>query len=205
MNTTEMCITAKSSPPYGGEWILNRSDVGIVGQGYIFEVLVKNCMEWRLANGLPVGIGFEYEVERTCCEQYPDECQPKDVSKRPRTLTYHDVLTGTATMFSFMAAGRPLENAATAEARASICAVCPNNVQFSTPCGGICGTLKKMVQSIVGSAGTSKDHQLKSCYICGCYIQSAVWLPLELQLKPLSDEQRSSLASVRGCWKRSTL
>jgi len=200
--TMEQAITAPSSPPYGGQWVLNRSDVGIVGKGYIFEVLVEDCKKWRLANGLPVGIGFQYEVERVCCEQYPAECQPKDIAKLPRKLTFSDVLTGTSTMFSFVAAGRRLESVEVAENRAATCAQCSFNVPFSTPCSGICNSLKELVAAIVGSATTSKDAELNSCYFCGCFLKSAVWLPLEMQLKPLSEEQRRNLASVKNCWKK---
>jgi hypothetical protein len=62
----EMCIKERSSPPYGGEWIINRPDIGIVGKGYIFDVLVDNCRQWRVANGVPVGLGFTQEVEKAC-------------------------------------------------------------------------------------------------------------------------------------------
>lgn len=202
MTDMELCIQERSSPPYGGEWILNRPDIGIVGKGYIFDVLVDNCRQWRIANGVPVGLGFRQEVEKACCEAKPDHCVPCDPVLHPRRLTFSDVMTGTQTMLSFMLAGSPLVTAAEAEKRAAICAKCQFNVQFSTPCGGVCDSLKKMVRAIVGPATTSHDAELKSCYFCGCYLQSAVWLPTDLQLKPLTDAQRSKLASVKLCWKK---
>lgn len=202
MSDMDLCIEAKSQPPYGGMWELNRPDKGIVGSGYIFEVLVEHCRQWRLANGLPVGIGFEREVEAVCCEQRPDHCRPCNPALHPRSLSFNDLMTGTSSMFSFMAAGRPLVTGQEAERRAAICATCRFNVPFKTPCGGICASLKRMVETIVGAARTSRDADLHSCYVCGCFLQSAVWLPLDLQIKPLSEAQKKTLESIPHCWKK---
>lgn len=202
MSDMELCIRAKSEPPYGGEWILNRHDIGIVGKGYIFDVLVDNCRQWRIANGIPVGLGFVQEVEKACCQAKPDHCVPCDPVLHPRRLTFGDVMTGTQSMLRFIVAGRPLVTGDEAERRAAICAKCPFNVPFSTPCGGICDSLKKMVQAVVGAVTTSQDHALKSCYFCGCFLQSAVWLPVDIQLKPLTQAQKDKLNSVPNCWKK---
>ena len=198
----ELCLTAKSQPPYGGMWDLNRPDVGVVGKGYIFDVLLDNCRAWRIANGIPVGIGFPREVEKACCESKPDHCQPCNSANQPRKLKFSDIMTGTSSMLSFMAAGSPLVPALEAERRAGICAKCPYNVEFSTPCSGICSSLKKMVQAIVGGARTSHDDNLRSCWFCGCFLQSSVWVPLDLQLKPLNAEQINNLQNVPNCWKK---
>jgi len=202
MTPTGFCLQRKSQPPYGGLWNLNRPEVGIVGTGYIFEILVNNCKKWRRANGWPVGLGFEAEVETACCEDKPDHCLPCDPKLHPRQLTFGDVLTGTSTMLSLMRAGRPLETQEEAERRATICAKCAFNVPFKTPCSGICESLKRLVASIVGHAKTSKDDQLKSCFFCGCFLKSAVWVPLKLQVDVLSEKQRKSLDSVPHCWKK---
>lgn len=202
MSDMQMCLAAKSSPPYGGLWEINRPDIGIVGSGYIFDVLVDNCRKWRLANGLPVGIGFEREVEAACCQAKPDHCRPCDPKLHPRSITFNDLMTGTTSMFSFIVKGRPLVTAAEAERRANICATCPFNVPFKTPCSGICASLKAMVASIVGAASTSRDADLQSCYICGCFLKSAVWLPLDMQIKPLSAQQKTALETVPHCWKK---
>lgn len=202
MSDMEMCISRKSEPPYGGQWELNRPDLGLVGKGYIFDVLVDRCRKWRVANGVPIGLGFAAEVERECCRQKPDHCQPCNVKLHPRRLTFQDLLTGTSSMLSFMAAGSPLVSAAEAERRAGICAKCPFNVEYSTPCGGICSSLKNLVKSIIGNAATSRDADLRSCYICGCFLRSSVWVPVDLQLKPLSEKQRQTLAAVPHCWKK---
>lgn len=202
MSQMEMCIKERSSPPYGGTWELNRPDIGIVGKGYIFDVLVDECRKWRIANAIPVGLGFRQEVEKACCEQRPDHCVPCDPVLHPRKLTFSDLLTGTSTMLRDIVAGRPLVTAAEAEKRAGICSKCPFNVPFSTPCGGICESLKSMVRAITGSLSTSQDGALQSCYFCGCFLKTAVWLPLDLQLKPLSEAQRAKLAGVPNCWKK---
>ena len=200
--TIELCLRERSAPPYGGLWELHRPDIGIVGTGYIFDVLVDNCRTWRVANAIPVGLGFEYEVQKACCEAKPDHCRPCDPVLHPRTLTFSDVFAGTQTMFRHILAGSPLVPEVEAERRAEICSRCPFNVSFSTPCNGICESLKKMVKAITGSATTSRNASLRSCFFCGCFLQSAVWLPLAIQLKPLSQEQKDKLKSVGECWKK---
>ena len=183
-------------------WKINRPDLGVVGQGYIFKVLMVNCRKWRLANGYPAGLGFEQEVEAACCLERPDHCIPCNSALRPRDMSFADLTTGTASMFSFMVAGRPLVSSEEAERRGAICAKCSFNVAFRTPCGGICESLKKMVRAIVGAASTKHDGSLRSCHVCGCFLQSAVWLPLELQIKPLTAKQKQTLESIPNCWKK---
>jgi len=200
-----MCLAFRSQPPYGGLWKLNRPDLGIVGEGYVFDILVENCKKWRQSNGLPIGLGFSQEVEAACCADKPDHCKPCSPKLAPRTLGFSDVMTGTASMFSFMVAGKPLVTGAEAERRAAICSKCPFNVAFKTPCAGICESLKRMVRAIVGKATTSQDASLRSCHVCGCFLQSAVWLPLDLQIKPLTEKQKATLVSIPHCWKKMSL
>lgn len=189
--------------PYGGLFIVNRPDLGVVGRGLQFSNLVMSARDWRRANGWPAGVGFEEEVEQAACLTYPAECESGDGTMlRPRNLQLSDIVTGTKTMLRFKLAGSPLVAPEEANLRAAICSNCPYNVKFSKPCTGICAELKNLVSDIINHHGTPSDSNLNSCQICGCFLQAAVWLPNEITIPPLSGDQRLQFNSVPNCWKK---
>jgi len=197
-------IRHRHSIPYGGGYYLNLPDKGMVGGGSSFGMLVANIQKWRTANGWPVGLGLEQELEQEVCKAYPAECDETSEMVPTRHRSLHDIILGTRTLFSHKLAGSPLVSHAEAERRASVCVKCPNNIHYTTPCGGICGELKDVVNALVGGHGTKFDGALKACAICSCELTSAVWMPIDFQVEGLSDLQKSQFAQARqdyGCWK----
>ena len=192
-------------------WSIDRPDLGFVGTGYIFDVLLANCRAWRKANGVPIGLAFEDELENALAEKYLESCPDAFVTDDPRapirikSLGFGDVLHGTQVMASFVASGMKVVEPAEAERRAHICANCRLNVNFSKPCGGICAELKALVGKLVGNRITPYRERLNSCLICKCFLESAVWLPLDIQIKPLSDRQKIQFEHVPHCWKKESL
>lgn len=193
--------------PYGGMYVLNVPEKGIVGHGMNFPALLRSITEWRRANSIPVGLGFEEEVERTVCEKYPAECENPIIIRRVQSrggrLRFSTILRGTQALLSFKLAGSPLVSQEVAESRAAICAPCRYNQEFSQPCGGGCASLKSAVLAIVGGNTTPYDAQLKSCGICGCVAAAHIWLPNEILAKGVTDAMREEFATVENCWKRS--
>lgn len=191
--------------PYGGLFIVDRPDLGVVGRGLLFHNLVASAREWRKANGYPIGVGFEEEVEQAACQQYPAECETSTgFNIRPRNLTLSDVVTGTKVMLRFKMAGSPLVAPEEANRRAAICSNCPLNVKFAKPCAGICAELRDLVAGIINNQGTPSDANLNSCGICHCFLQASVWLPLEIQFPPLTQAEKDKFREAQknlGCWK----
>ncbi len=192
--------------PYGGTYELNRPDLGLVGKGTTWEMVRNRIMDYRKANGIPIGLGFDDELEQAICRQYPAECEFVDGTRpRMRSLGLGDIVTGTRVMLSLKLSGSPLVDRPEAERRAKICQDCVWNQTFSKPCGGICQELLDIVKSIVGSQGTQYDMNLKSCNICACLLQAAIWVPLNIQVPPLSEDQKAQFESVPACWKKQSL
>lgn len=189
-------------------WSINRPDIGMVGQGYIWDVLYDNVVKYRKANGIPIGLDFTQELINALCEKYGSEYCKSDDPRAPipiRQLNMSQVYTGTSVAVRFLAAGTPLVSREEAERRASICATCKFNVFFSKGCGGgICGKLLELVQRIIGAQGTTYEAQLESCLICGCFLKVAVWIPREMQWDALPDFQKIQYETnaPANCWKK---
>lgn len=200
-------IKKKSQPGPNLLWVINRPDGGLVGQGHTFPALLQNVINYRKANGLPIGLNFEDTLEQACCQQYPECCDTVDprAPLKPRQLRHGHVIAGTRVMLSHIANMRELVPADEAERRAAICAKCPFNVRFTRGCMGvICGFLKEAVTRIVGGGATSLDDKLESCFICKCFLRPAVWVPREIQWDPLPDYEKQVFMeqAPAGCWKK---
>lgn len=197
----------KQRIPYNAPFVMDDKAAGLVGTGVNFEALYASVIRFRRSNSIPIGLGLENELEAAICAKYPDECKETDITvpPKPRTVSYRELLTGTKVMVSLLSAGRPLVSAEEANRRANICVTCRHNVQFTRPCGGLCPELQKIVATIVGNQKVAAQDDLKSCHICGCYLQSAVWLPLEIQVPPLPEHVKKQFESIGHCWKKASL
>ena len=183
---------------------INRPDLQMVGEGYIFRVLVQNIAAWRKANGIPVGLGFESEVEQVICRQHPEICFTEDprAPLQPVVLNLQDVVSGTEIMARVILAGhKAFVTQEEAERRASICSTCKFNVQHHKGCGGgICGRLLELVKATV-QGPTSKDDQINACYICHCYLKASVWIDRDIQWGPLHENRKIQFQQAPWCWK----
>lgn len=198
-------LKSPGSIPYGGEYSLNLPALGMVGRGTNFHMLVDDIRTWRKANGLPNGLGLNDEIERQICLKHPAECKETDERiPQNRPIGFGDVIDGTKVMADFKLSGSPLVSQEEANSRAAICVSCYNNRPYSKPCGGICGALKDMVLSLVGANATEYDGRLNSCAVCHCFLAASVWLPIDIQTRNLTDEQRVQFQMAKelvGCWK----
>ena len=191
--------------PNGGGFRIKDRQTGLNAFGLNFNYLVTKFAEQRRINGIPMGLEFEDEVEDWCCQEYPQECEDVDPdSPKRRTLTLSDVIHGTQVMVAFKMSGSKLVDRAEAERRGAICKTCPFNQSFAKPCSGVCAELAAVVTSITGHQGTHYDQFLNACSICGCFLQAAIWLPLETQCVAVTDQMKKQFANVSGCWKQCT-
>lgn len=200
----KLALKAFTTVPYGGGYRITDPLAGVEVFGTTFNQFVKRARDQRRANGFPTGLEFEQEMEQLACKYYPAECDNIDTDRiRPRNLGLHDIMVGTSVMARFVVSGMKVVPQEEAERRASICVSCPHNTRYAKPCNGVCAELLSLVRSIVGQVGTSKDSELHACQICACSLPAAVYVPLDIQLKPLSDNQIKQFKSVPNCWKAS--
>jgi hypothetical protein len=197
-------LIAKNRVPYGGEYVTKDRLTGMEFRGTNFEMVYNRIVAARKANSLPVGLGFEREVESWLCEDHPHECEEYNpaIPRKPRAIGMGEVINGTKVMLHHWMAGRPHVSREEAERRAGICAACRYNVPMKLPCGGICAELLEIVKRVVGGHGTSRDGEIKACFVCGCELRSAVWTELEIQCKGVDENMKKQFASVPRCWKQ---
>lgn len=195
-------LKSRSTIPYGGMYYWKDPLTGAEVRGTNWNMLIGRIYAERRANGVPVGLGFEDEVEKDLCRDYPAECEIPDPNfPTNRRLTLSDVIRGSQVMMSFLAHGSPLVDRAEAERRARICLKCPFNTYFSKPCTGICQELANVVASIINHQGTQYDTDLKACNVCGCFLQAAIWMPLDIQCKGVTEEMACKFKTINNCWK----
>lgn len=199
-------LIAHNRIPYNGYWIYVQPETGAEIKGNTWTILLNKIRDYRKANGIPIGLGFEDEVERYVCEHQAAECEEVIEGKaRKRSLTLTDVVNGTRAMLAHWFNNRKLVDRVEAERRANICVGCPLNVKFAKPCGGICMELQEVVGAITNAQGTGYDYRLNQCDLCGCFLQSAIWVPLDTQVNVLSTEQQAAFEDIPHCWKKKSL
>lgn len=198
-------MAKKQRVPYGGLWTPKDPLTGQVLTGTTFTQVLAKAVAARKANGLPIGLGFEAEVEQWCCAAQPSECVDVDpLRPRRKRLTLDDVVRAAKVMFSFKSRGGRLVSPAEAERRAQVCLRCPMNSGYIRPCS-VCHELGDLVRSITGGGQTTVDAKLHVCHVCGCALQAAVWMELEDQCKGVTAEQAKEFAYMAGvadCWKQ---
>ena len=191
--------------PYNAPYEINLPALGMVGTGTNFEMLSTNVRKYRLANGIPTGLGFEEELENEICKLWPNECEITDtILPLRRRLTLDDVVAGTKVLAAFKLAGSPLVPKEEAERRAAICSNCKLCVPFPRLCSGMCGSLKEVVDQVVGGYHINFDDDHRACSVCHCFAASHVRLPYSILEKGLNDEQKAQFLEAKrlfGCWK----
>jgi hypothetical protein len=202
-NPMKMRILAKDLV---GHFSLNLPAQGIVGTGTTFEMLYNNCVKWRKANAMPVGLGFEDELEQAVCQKYPTACHidTTDLPQPKGTLSAGDVLRGSKVMIAHWVKGSPLVTQEEANARAAVCSKCPWRTEVRYSCGAPCGELVSFAAG-VGAKQTDPALGDWSCGICHCFLKAAVWLPLDTQCVGVDAHLRAEFKQVRTqvpCWKK---
>lgn len=198
-------LIAPGRVPYGGRFELNLPEKGIVGFGTAYEMLEYNVRKYRVANGIPTGLGFSEELEQEVCKKYNAECEMVDgILPLKRRLTLEDVVHGTKVLLALKLSGGALVPKEEAERRAAICSRCPLCITFPKPCTGLCQSLKEVVDAIIGGYTTIMDDDPRSCSICGCYASSQCRLHYNILEKGLNDEMKAQFKQAHvelGCWK----
>lgn len=201
---SKLRLVSETQVPYGGGYTITDPMTNVQVYGTTFKMVCDRIRDARKANSVPIGLGFEDEVESWICAKYAVECFDSNAIK-PRQLSLSDIVAGSRVMLSHWWNGRKIVSREEAERRGAICVSCPMNVKFSKPCNGMCPELSEVVSGITNAQGTRFDVSLHSCSLCGCHLQSAIWVPLELQTAVLTDKQVEQFESIPECWKKPSL
>ncbi len=201
----KMRLKAKNRVPYGGYWNPIDPLTGIRVSAGNWDHLMTKVREQRKANGAPIGLELENEVEAWCCLSNPDEVEVIDerLPKR-RSLNLDDVVRGTQVILAFKLAGSPLVSQDESNRRAAICVRCPLNLMWQTSCS-VCDKIDDIVLGVVGAVRTPYDQNLRACNVCGCSLKAAVHLPNDILNRANNAEMNSAFevaADVFGCWHR---
>tara|TARA_R110002020_G_scaffold265840_7_gene480666 strand:+ start:3012 stop:3599 length:588 start_codon:yes stop_codon:yes gene_type:complete len=165
-----------------------------------FNNLVDAVRDHRVANGYPIQMDFEREVEEGVCLQIPEACKEAPDRLLPLRLKIANVMRFTITLGESILKGSPRVDSTEANRRASICSDCPANVR-AEGCGGCNSTrVNELVEKLTGAKPTNHDDKLESCKYCGCFNKAQVWFPLDLLQKHTSEEIREELPE--NCWKK---
>jgi len=171
------------------------------------EGLINRVGQVRAAVGAVSGLDLRNEVERWLCEDSPDSCTETDLSiPRLTGLTLTDVIRGSTVMISKLVNNVQPVPQDEAIQRGSVCRNCKYNQKFPLPCTGVCGFLKDMAIRLSGNQGTEHDRYLHSCAVCHCFLQAAIWLPLDVQCSVVTDDMKKQFRYVKDkekipCWK----
>ena len=203
-----MTLKSKNVTPYGGQFQLNDPAHGIVGFGTDFNMLYTNCRLWRKANGWGIGLHFEDELEQAVCAKYPAACThafDDGLPVRRGRLQDTIVARGTKVMIAHWLNHAQVVTQDEANARAAVCAKCPWKTEINYSCGGPCGEIVGII-SMTADKSTTPDVGNTSCGICGCFLRTAVWLPLSVQCNGLTSDMIAEFNQIRAsdypCWKK---
>ena len=200
-----MRLKKRGQVPYGGMYEIKRHDLGMVGRATTFDGVRDQVFAYRRANALPIGLGFEEELENEICKMYPKECEGCDPDiPLKRRLGMADVVHGTKVLLSLKRAGDQLVSANEALRRYEICNRCPLNIQFPIPCSGLCPELRSVVDAIIGGNRLPCDDDRRSCAVCGCYTASHIRIPYEHLARGITEEMKRSFQRAHeefNCWK----
>ncbi len=204
-------LKTKCQPPYGGGFSINDPEKGFVGYGVSFESLTKVVRAYREANALPVGLGFEDELETEICKKYAAECEHYDATiPRVAILGVDTVLRGTEVLANLVAqwglhkvglAESPLVDEGVAAQRLVVCNGCQYNVEMRSGCGGLCGKLLDVVNKIRGSRAETPGP-LKACSICSCFTGAHVHIIQDLLDTGTTETMKAQFSNIPWCWKR---
>jgi len=162
--------------------------------------LLSKVKQHRRANGYPMTIEMERQVEAFMCEAQPGGCVEVD-DEPPRTFRFSEVIAFTGLMLESIFTGSPRASASEASRRGEICSNCPDNIEVTGTCTGCsAGAVQRMLEKVCGKESTEYDDKLHSCRHCGCLNKAQIWFPLGLLQRHTSVEVDEALPS--HCWKK---
>lgn len=160
--------------------------------GFTFEQLLESMLSFRLRHPDLCGGSHNATIESVrmdlkqyMCSHFRQNCADSPTS--PSITARSSVVLNGSTRRPLIERGSDwlakishhrLErvDAALAAQRAQICATCPQNIRWATPCAPCNDNVLVRVQNAKGSQATPYDRRLLSCHFHGWINELAVWL-----------------------------
>lgn len=195
-----LALKNRSIVPNGG-FRYTQKESGRTIHAPTFHALCEIVKNHRAANGYPISIDYEAEIETQLCLQLPKgECKQVGTQVTPRKLGFSDVMRFTKIIGESILKGSPRVDKDEANRRALICADCNANVQAAGCSGCNSKRVAGLVESLTGTDRTDHDEKLHSCQFCGCFNKAQVWFPLEILQGHTKENVNSALPD--HCWKK---
>lgn len=184
-------------PP--GGW---RYKVPETGQSFAHvteQGLLSQLRAHYKANDFNAPADLASRLEHYICEREPEYCvesdgQPPMTPGKAATVAYQLALHGTRRLLGM----ESLVPQAQANARATTCSTCVENVELEGCTSCNLKTLTDIINTVRGKHRTPLDPQLRSCRVCLCGLEAKVWLPLDRLQKMTNDAERAALPPT--CW-----
>lgn len=188
-------------PPGGFRYLCPETQTWVTAAS--FQELLWASERHRAANKLGIPDVFREQVEAQLCSHMPPGTCKHEAGvavSGTRRLTFQEVVSASLMLGSWFLKGTPKVAQDEAERRAQICLSCPMNQNFDG-----CSTCaeRDLREAIVGFMGDSKtpyDSNLHSCFACGCTLKAAIFFPLEILQKQMTEEVKTLLPV--HCWKK---
>ena len=188
----------QTTPPDG--WRYKQRESGKLITATSLPNLIAAVREHRIANGYPMQMDMELEIEEGVCKEVPEACHEKPSDLIPQRLTIANVVAFTVTLGESILKGNPRVEREEANRRAIICSDCEANVR-AEGCGGCNNSrLDAIIAKVTGTEPTDYDNKLESCKYCGCLNRAQVWFPLDILQNHIKPEIREALPA--HCWKK---
>lgn len=162
-----------------------------------YEELLTAVQTFRLNNGIRIG-DIQADVDQYICFTYPRHCRAVN---QARNAAATSVPSGTAVRFVDKLTQWALQmrkdlpefvNMAEAERRATICASCPENINWEpSGCSRCAADANRLFLVTRNGKDTRFKHKLKGCRLHDHDNRTAVWMNLKTQKHP---------KAPKSCW-----
>ena len=179
-------------------------DKGVILKASTYDLLIKEIINWRTQNGIPIG-NPETDVDDYFCGKWPSYCYTSDkestaINKNSDLLKQ---VNGWAaiTMRETPAGGYPLVDQGVALQRCKTCMECPFNKAWRSGCGNCMKATDTILIRLRQLRKIMLDESLLGCAINGCDNRTAVHLPLSAL--NLTEEKLQSIP--QNCWIKQSI
>lgn len=195
-----LTLINRSIVPPGG-FRYTQEESGVTMHAPTFQALCEVVKNHRAANGYPISIDYEREIETQLCLRLPQgSCKEVGTAITPRQLGFADVMRFTKTLGESILKGNPRVDKEEANRRALICVGCNANVKAHGCSGCNSSKVETLVKTLTGTDETDHDAKLESCQFCGCLNKAQVWFPLDILQKHIKKSINDALPE--HCWKK---
>ena len=188
-------------PPGGYHYVEQHNGIKVELRGNDVEHLAEVILRFRLNNGIPTGNPLQ-DVTDFICGQWPHFCAESEAAHLPPKNVHakrHISTRASEWLARLWRLGT--KNSAkqqTAEARAAICAACPQNIDYRPGgCGSCIDSLERLAFVWLRQRATPFDASLGACRVTGQLNKLAVHAG---DLPPLDEVQTAALPTK--CWRK---